>query len=103
MYAASGGAGAQRAGFIGRVFTSFPLSTLNGGLQVFAVNENAADHEAGKKINVNEKHGARHNDKSAEAPHRTSIDMLRVTLNLARGNIEDQSVVAARAPRVVAA
>ncbi|MBI5970496.1 MAG: hypothetical protein HY884_05020 [Deltaproteobacteria bacterium] len=84
--------------FIGRVFTSFPL---NGGLPVFAVVENAADYEAGKKISVKEKHGGPRSNKGAEAPHRglcplrTSLDILRVTLNLARGNIEDQSVMAA--------
>jgi len=87
-----------RAGFIGRVFTSFPL---HRGLSVFSVHEAASDYEAcprtflsgvNKKINVKEKQGAPHPDKSVDVPHRTSLDILRATLNLARGNIEDQFV-----------
>lgn len=83
--------GCKDTSFIGRVFTSFPL---NGCQPVFAVVDIAADYEAGKKIGVKEKQGAPRSNKGAEVPHRTSLDILRVTLNLARGNIEDQSGMA---------
>ena len=79
--------------FVGRVIASIPCQAQRirrpgcGDIYVYAVREIFVDSSVRRKVTGSA--AARFN-KEAGVSHNTGFEMLRATLNLARGNIEDQ-------------